>query len=684
MKQQKYDFFINYSRKDIDKARRIADVLRKLGFSYFFDIDNVVRGVDYNTVFKSAIENCNTMIFVSSKNSNTSSWVMAELNYAVNSCKRILPVIIDGTSYSEKIKMLIGDNASINVQNSIESSSFEKSFTKVLKIFLEDSNNQIDMLSGINKERPIFISYSRKDLDLVKKITSEIELFTGLECWRDLEDIPADDEDYLDRIVEGIENCKVFIFMLSELSQNSEHAIGELVAARKQKKKTGIHVVILNIDNCEMNLKFTVRFSSRNAILWSDEPQKENFLRCLTKWLSLGDSKREEIKENKRSVEGEKTKHKTGENSMTGVELHIDVDADCDLFSFKTFILHLIAGEDNVIQMDPGKYKFEFVSSEYPELKSTIVHNLENGISCDFIEIAIKDKIDAMLAQRKDAEEKAKLKAGENAIIKTEDMKHKIVLPMPRNDNNEKKYDVFICYRRMGGSDYARVIKHKLEEKYRVFMDYNVLPYGEFEQRIAEIINNSSVFLIILSKDALNRCSHESDWVRKEIQYAMRFGCHIVPIVVDDTFDTLPTSLPDELRRVIGNLMWSEVRFGSLFEASMNKLDERIEPYICRKGDNFSNEGKFNTKSIYHIKSELELTNDNRVVIKRDGNDNAKIIEFNESATYLWNKIKEIPFDLELLAGLITKEYDVDIETARKDCINLLESWYRSGLVYKL
>ena len=134
------------------------------------------------------------------------------------------------------------------------------------------------------KKNDIFISYSRKDLEKVKAIKSVIEHETGADCWRDLEDISTDEEDYLDKIVEGIENCKVFIFMLSKYSQESEHAIGELLAAKKQSKKTGLHVVIVNIDNCEMNMKFTVRFSVKNMIFWKDQPQRDKLLRDIMKW----------------------------------------------------------------------------------------------------------------------------------------------------------------------------------------------------------------------------------------------------------------------------------------------------------------------------------------------------------------------------------------------------------------
>ena len=95
------------------------------------------------------------------------------------------------------------------------------------------------------------------------------------------------------------------------------------------------------------------------------------------------------------------------EESTSGIEIHIDVDADCDLFRFKTFIRHLKADEDNVIHLSPGKYKLEFVSTQEPEVNSSMVYSLAPGISCDFIEMALKEKVEAVLAKRK-AEEKPK------------------------------------------------------------------------------------------------------------------------------------------------------------------------------------------------------------------------------------------------------------------------------------
>ena len=70
-------------------------------------------------------------------------------------------------------------------------------------------------------DKRIFISYSRKDFEAVKVIKAEIERATGEECWMDMEGIPYDSPDFVEVIAKAIEAADVFLFMLSEHSQNS-------------------------------------------------------------------------------------------------------------------------------------------------------------------------------------------------------------------------------------------------------------------------------------------------------------------------------------------------------------------------------------------------------------------------------------------------------------------------------
>jgi len=146
------------------------------------------------------------------------------------------------------------------------------------------------------------------------------------------------------------------------------------------------------------------------------------------------------------------------------------------------------------------------------------------------------------------------------------------------------KYDIFISYRREGGDKYARTIQQALEKQYRVFLDFDELKDGVFDQRIIDVISESPVFLLILSKGALNRCMNENDWVRQEILQAVKCGCHIVPVTIDDTFEGLPTSLPEELRHAVGQHQFSELQMKTLFKVSMEQLmRDRIAPYVRRE-----------------------------------------------------------------------------------------------------
>ena len=72
--------------------------------------------------------------------------------------------------------------------------------------------------------REIFISYSRKDLDIVKAIKKEIERSTGTECWMDLEGIESGEPRFTKAITDGINASKVFLFMRTSTSQDSKFA----------------------------------------------------------------------------------------------------------------------------------------------------------------------------------------------------------------------------------------------------------------------------------------------------------------------------------------------------------------------------------------------------------------------------------------------------------------------------
>lgn len=102
-------------------------------------------------------------------------------------------------------------------------------------------------------------------------------------------------------------------------------------------------------------------------------------------------------------------------------------------------------------------------------------------------------------------------------------------------------YDIFISYRRATGKNFARIIKPELEKRgFHVFLDFDELKDGVFDKRIMDAIKDSPIFLMILSKGALDRCVNENDWVRAEIMYASEQNKHIIPVEVDEKLQGNP------------------------------------------------------------------------------------------------------------------------------------------------
>ena len=163
-------------------------------------------------------------------------------------------------------------------------------------------------------------------------------------------------------------------------------------------------------------------------------------------------------------------------------------------------------------------------------------------------------------------------------------------------------YHVFISYRRLTGKDYARIIKPELEKRHlNVFLDLDELKDGTFDKRILDAIESTPVFMIILSPGMLDRCVNEDDWVRQEILYANKCNKHIVPVVVDDSFQSIPDFVPMEIKEVVGREQFSAINTGMLLQVSIEKMiKERILPFL--EGANWYETG---TGAEIHVETDI-------------------------------------------------------------------------------
>jgi hypothetical protein len=113
-----------------------------------------------------------------------------------------------------------------------------------------------------------------------------------------------------------------------------------------------------------------------------------------------------------------------------------------------------------------------------------------------------------------------------------------------------KSYDGFISYRRIGGSELTALVKDRLERDHglKLFLDVDSLRSGTFNERLLLAIQNSSCFILILSKGALKSCRNEGDWLRREIAEAIKNNKAIIPIFAEGVKPPKPESLPEIIR----------------------------------------------------------------------------------------------------------------------------------------
>lgn len=94
----KFDIFISYSRKDFDEVSSILEFLKISipGLTYWFDIDGIESGDEFEDKIISAIDNSAYVLFALSENSISSEWTKDEVMYAKNIDKKVIPLLLKG------------------------------------------------------------------------------------------------------------------------------------------------------------------------------------------------------------------------------------------------------------------------------------------------------------------------------------------------------------------------------------------------------------------------------------------------------------------------------------------------------------------------------------------------------------------------------------------------------------
>jgi hypothetical protein len=137
------------------------------------------------------------------------------------------------------------------------------------------------------------------------------------------------------------------------------------------------------------------------------------------------------------------------------------------------------------------------------------------------------------------------------------------------------EYDVFICYRRDRGADIAGRIKEALDYRGRpAFLDTTDLHKGFFDHTMLTRIAETPSFLIVLSPNALDRCSQPGDWLQQEIAQAVASHRNIIPIFTPDFHK--PKDLTPEAATALRSqgARYDHVYFREMVDRIIHNLDD--------------------------------------------------------------------------------------------------------------
>jgi TIR domain len=118
---------------------------------------------------------------------------------------------------------------------------------------------------------------------------------------------------------------------------------------------------------------------------------------------------------------------------------------------------------------------------------------------------------------------------------------------------------IFISYRRKSSEDITARIRDRLIAHYgeaSIFVDSDNIPPGvDFRQHIEQVLNESDIMIVVvgpkwLGSDKPGRTwiNRENDWVRLEVETALRRNGLVIPVLMQGAQMPLASDLPDSMK----------------------------------------------------------------------------------------------------------------------------------------
>ena len=166
-------------------------------------------------------------------------------------------------------------------------------------------------------------------------------------------------------------------------------------------------------------------------------------------------------------------------------------------------------------------------------------------------------------------------------VIESFHMESTIFLPLGRETGVKNmariEKTVFISYRHTNASWALAIYQNLTHNAYDVFYDFNGIASGDFESVILENIKARAHFILLLTPSALERCDEPGDWLRREIETALKSQRNIIPLMLEG-FDHSSPGIAKHLTGELANLK----RYNALrvppdyFDDAMRRLREQF------------------------------------------------------------------------------------------------------------
>ncbi|MDJ0676810.1 MAG: TIR domain-containing protein [Calothrix sp. MO_167.B42] len=282
--------FLSYADEDRATMEKVRKSLRREGITVWTNLTDIKTGEAFQSAINRGIEQADNLVYLLSPDSINSTYCQQELDLALSYNKRIIPILVRTTDPTQ-VPPILKDLQYIDLTDNLQEDNYFTDESQLLNILYQDAayysehkilltkalkwqeqqNNPSILLRGYNlrsaqtwldmaqkrtqhpptqlqsefiteslrqptlESLDVFISYSRADSDLARKINDSLQI-QGKTTWFDQESI-ASGSDFKQEIDRGIKASDNFLFILSPRSVNSPYCKDEVEYAASLNKR---------------------------------------------------------------------------------------------------------------------------------------------------------------------------------------------------------------------------------------------------------------------------------------------------------------------------------------------------------------------------------------------------------------------------------------------------------------